>query len=135
MKTVTRLALIGCGAAVGELHLPALASMPEARVTWIVDVQEERARAIARAYGIANVTDDYTRVVDVDAALIAVPHDLHAPIADFFLQRHVHVLCEKPLALREAQAKRLAETARAKHLVLAVGVYRATIRFHRSSGA
>ena len=124
MDTVTRLALIGCGAAVEELHLPALSFTPEAQVTWIVDVQEERARAIARAHGIANVTDDYTRVADVDAALIAVPHDLHASMAGYFLQRHVHVLCEKPLALTTAQARRLAETAAANHLVLAVGVYR-----------
>lgn len=121
---MARFALIGCGAAVEQLHLPALVSLPEAQVTWIVDVQQERAWAIARRYGISNVTDDYTQVVDVEAVLIGTPHHLHAPMADFFLQRGVHVLCEKPLAIKAAEVERLVTTARAKNLTLAVGVFR-----------
>ena len=119
-----RIGVIGCGAATQHLHLPAIARLPEAEAVWIVDVQSDRATALAQEYGIPNVTDDYSRVVDVDAVLIATPHHLHVPMSEFFLTHGVHVLCEKPLAIRLADAKQIVALAKERSLILAVGVFR-----------
>ena len=119
-----RIGVIGCGAAAERLHLPAIARLPEAEATWIVDVQLDRAKVVAKQYGITNVTDDYTQVADVDAVLVATPPYLHAPMSEFFLARGVHVLCEKPFTTTAADAQRLVAMAREKNLVLAVGVFR-----------
>jgi len=121
---MVRIGVIGCGAAVQHLYLPAIARLSEAKAIWIVDVQLDQATVLAQEYGIPNVTDDYTRVVDVDAVLIATPHHLHAPMSEFFLTQGIHVLCEKPLAIRVADAERLVATAKERNLILAVGVFR-----------
>ena len=119
-----RIAVIGCGTVTERLHLPAIASLPEMTATWIVDVALDRARTLARKYGVPQVTHDYTQVADVDAALIATPHHLHAPMGEFFLRQGVHVLCEKPLAINAEHAERLVTIARNKDLILTVGVFR-----------
>ena len=119
-----RIGVIGSGAAAERLHLPAIASLPETEATWIVDVQPQRSKMLSEQYGIQNVTDDYTRVSDVDAVIIATPHRLHVPMTELFLKRGVHVLCEKPLALRTKDADRIVELAQERSLVLAVGVFR-----------
>ncbi len=123
-EKMIRIGLIGCGAAMQQLHLPAITQLPGIKATWIVDVEMERAAVLARKYDIPNVTDDYTQVTDVDAVLIGTPHYLHAPMTDFFLDCGVHVLCEKPLAIKISDAERLVTKARDRNLILAVGVFR-----------
>lgn len=119
-----RIGVIGCGAATERLHLPAIAQVPEAEAFWIVDVQPDRIQTIAQKYLIPNVTDDHRQVADVDAVLIATPPYLHAPMSEFFLERGVHILCEKPFTTRAADAERLVALAEEKKLILTVGVYR-----------
>ncbi|MBI3978486.1 MAG: Gfo/Idh/MocA family oxidoreductase [Chloroflexi bacterium] len=119
-----RIGFVGCGAVVQSLHLPAIRRLAGARATWLVDVQVDRVKALAAEHGISNVTAEYAQVADVDAVLIATPHYLHAPMAEFFLMRGIHVLCEKPLAIAVADAERLVGMAKERRLVLAAGVFR-----------
>ena len=119
-----RLAVIGCGAAVEQLHLPALAGVTGVRATWAVDLNEKQARAIADSYNIEHVASDYRSVRDVDAVLVATPHHTHAPICEYFLRQNVHVLCEKPLALSATDGEKLVNLAQERGCVLAVGVFR-----------
>lgn len=125
-----RVALIGCGAAAQQLHLPPLLMNGNIRLDWLVDTRLAEVRQLSMRYGIKNVTDDYRQVRDVDAAIIATPHHLHAPIVEFFLQSGCHVLCEKPLDIRADGAGRLVQLAQNAKLVLAVGVFR---RYYPSS--
>lgn len=125
-----RVALIGCGAAAQQLHLPPLLMIRNVRLDWLVDTRLAEVRKLSIRYGIKNVTDDYRQVRDVDAVIIATPHHLHAPIVEFFLQSGCHVLCEKPLDIRSEGAGRLVELAQNTKLVLAVGVFR---RYYPSS--
>lgn len=119
-----RVAVVGAGAASEKLHLPALGAFGDLRVTWLVDADVARARELGRLFDIPRVTADYREVDDIDVALIVTPHNLHVPMAEFFLRRRVHVLVEKPLALRVDDAERVVELARAQGVVLAVGVFR-----------
>ncbi len=119
-----RLALIGCGAAVEQLHLPALSGVSGMIATWAVDLNEKQARGVAVASNIKHVVADYRDVRDVDAVLVATPHHTHAEICEHFLLQGVHVLCEKPLSLTTTDGERLVELARKHDCVLTVGVFR-----------
>ena len=65
-----------------------------------------RSSQIERASGIAKPLLD-----DVDAVLIALPHQLHYPIGKFFIENGKHVLMEKPLCIKECQCLELTALA------------------------
>ncbi len=100
MTDVLRMAIVGCGA-IAQWHLDAIdrAEVPIA-VTAAVDPVAENARRIADRTGAtphASLAAALTNR-NFDAALIAVPHRLHEPVATAALDAGIHVLLEKPLA-------------------------------------
>lgn len=119
-----RLSVIGCGAVSQQFHLPAIAASPEMKLSFVVDRDLNLAERAASRFRAARFSGDYQDVTDSDAVLIATPHALHAEMCEFFLARGLHVLVEKPLAIRSDDAERLIAIAREKRLVLAVGVFR-----------
>lgn len=119
-----KLAVIGCGAVTRELHLSAVTQAKGVEVTHLVDINLKYAQQAKAMIKSAVILTDYKDVTDVDGVLIATPHYLHTPISEFFLEKGVHVLCEKPLALTTTDARRLVAVAAKKNLVLATGVFR-----------
>lgn len=119
-----KIAIIGCGAAVKQLHLPAIVGNARITATWVVDSNQALASKIAETYGIEHIAADYREVKDINAVLIATPHFLHVPMAEHFIKAGVHVLCEKPLALKLQDAIHLVDLAAHNNLVLTVGVFR-----------
>jgi len=95
-----RLAVVGCGA-ISHWHLDAIERAGiDVTVTAAVDPDAANAQRIAdrtgaTAYG--SLTDAIA-AGDFEAALIAVPHHLHEPVATEALGAGLHVLLEKPLA-------------------------------------
>ncbi|MCA1586824.1 MAG: Gfo/Idh/MocA family oxidoreductase [Acidobacteria bacterium] len=119
-----KIGIIGCGAATEKLHLPALATL---RLTphLLVDPNLQRAQQLAEKFNVARVAETYESSIDgIDAAIIAVPHHLHARVSSDLLRRGIHVLVEKPLAPTEAECREVVEAARASGAVLAVGLMR-----------
>jgi predicted dehydrogenase len=117
-----RFGLIGCGNMAGTF-LPRLHELDgRMRTTALVDVDLERAKKASEHAPDARVEADYHRVFnDVDAVLIALPHDLHHPVAMDFLKAGKHVLLEKPLAVTEKQCLELIHTAEEVKKILSVG--------------
>ena len=122
---VIRLGIIGCGTVVEGFHLPAIRKARSVQVVALADIQTDRIQALAVKYDIPLATQEYTELFGkVDAVLIALPHQLHAPVAIEFLERGVHVLCEKPMATSVDEAERMLEAARLGQAKLAVGMVR-----------
>src|SRR5436309_3080315 len=112
-RSTLKLALVGCGAIAEFAYLPACRQVMDAQVVALADTDVSRARRLAQIYGIATCVEDYHQLPqDIDGVIIALPHDLHAPVASEFLRRHTAVLVEKPLALTSAEAERVVELAR-----------------------
>jgi predicted dehydrogenase len=92
-----------------------------ATITGIAARSEERAVRFASTHGIKKAYPDYETALgdpDVEAVYLATPAALHAPWVRRALRAHKHVLCEKPFALSEAEARSLVDEAEQLGLVL-----------------
>lgn len=126
-----KLAILGCGAIAKGVHLPVTALSDQVEVTMLVDKALPRARELADKYGVPTVVDDYRAITGkVDAAIVALPNYLHAPVTIELLRQGIHVLVEKPMALRAGECDEMIETASNSGAVLAVGL---DCRFFASS--
>ena len=75
----------------------------------------ERAQTAAREYGAPLAFGSYEELAackDVDLVYIAVPHPFHCPVALQMMDAGKHVICEKPMALNECQARAMVDCAR-----------------------
>ncbi|HEY1267410.1 MAG TPA: Gfo/Idh/MocA family oxidoreductase [Candidatus Binatia bacterium] len=83
---------------------------------------EAKAAKLAHEFAIPNIYADYRDLLalsGLDAVSIATPPNLHRPIAVEAVERGLHVLCEKPLALDVVEAETMlarAEAARRVHM-------------------
>ena len=104
-------------------HCVALQPLAERmRFTAFADIDPERAGAAAARYPGALAVKDYKLIFDdVDAVVIAVPHDLHHRIGLDCLKAGKHVLMEKPLALTEGECRELIAADHSPHPVLMLG--------------
>lgn len=118
------LCMVGCGQ-IAEAHLAALAELGDhVSLVCTVDSDAERARSAAERYGAVRWSTDYEAMFaaeDVDAAVLCLPHHLHAPVSIAASQAGVHVLCEKPMALNTEEASAMLAAARRSGTCLMVG--------------
>lgn len=102
----------------GASHIPSFEAEPRARLVAVVDTQPDKAQTTAERAGVEAFTD-MQQLLDAgvaDAAIIAVPTHLHAPMSIECLNAGLHVLQEKNLCrtLDEAKAIREAITRNGK---------------------
>lgn len=116
-----QIGLIGTGA-IGSLHAHNLALRTKgARVSAVMDIDRERADAVAIACGARVIADAQDLIADpeIDAILIASPDASHAELSLAAIAAGKPVLCEKPLATSLQDAERIvkAELAAGERLV------------------
>jgi predicted dehydrogenase len=119
-----RVAIIGTGM-IAQVHRRS-ALLAGARVAAVVGSSADAARATATAWGADAVAGfDDLLASDIDVIHICSPNATHADYALRAIAAGKHVVCEKPLGLTAAEARRMADAARASGLVAAVPfVYR-----------
>jgi predicted dehydrogenase len=119
-----RIAVVGSGWWATEAHLPALAANPDAELVAVVDPDPERRALAAERFQPGDTfagIEEMLAAVEVDGAIVAVPHHLHHPLAAQLLDAGVHTLVEKPLTIDAADARDLVARARASSVELIVG--------------
>ena len=95
-----RIALIGAGGFVTNVHLPNIKADPAARVQIVANRSGTSASDAARLAGGADTTTDWRQAIgrdDVDLVIIGTRHDSHAEIAAQALRAGKAVFVEKPL--------------------------------------
>jgi predicted dehydrogenase len=106
------LGLLGCGA-FGVFCLEALRHLPEVRLVAAARATRAPARAACEALGV-RVLPTYRDVIDradVHVVHVATPPATHPELALQALRAGKHVLCEKPPALRRADAEEMVRAA------------------------
>ena len=81
----------------------------------------EKAQAFRDAFGFRKAYGSYEELLadpEVEAVYIPLPNDLHCAWSIRALQAGKHVLCEKPLAVSEAQVKEMFAAAEANGVFL-----------------
>jgi predicted dehydrogenase len=117
-----RVAIIG-GGGMANAHARSYRAIRGCRVVAVVEPVAERRAAFCAEHeipaGFASV-DELLAGAEFDAVAIVTPDALHAPLSIRCARAGKHVLCEKPLALNHADARRMvaaAEKAGVVHMV------------------
>ena len=114
LKRTVRLAIIGTGG-MANWHAENFAKNPACRIVAACDVDAARARAFAEKHCILQSFSSAEALLagaDFDAVTIVTPDAFHAALSLLCLKAGKHVLCEKPLALNYADAKKMVAAAK-----------------------
>ena len=107
----------GRGAFIGSVHRAAVELDGEALVVaGAMSSRPDIARESAAAWYLERAYTSYQEMAAAEAAasdgidfvIVATPNDLHFPVAKTFLAAGIHVVCDKPLALRVDEGEELA---------------------------
>jgi predicted dehydrogenase len=119
-----RIGLVGAGAIMRLSHAPTIGRSAQATLTAVFDVDAGRAESLARDFGIPRHTTDLRALVegaDVDAVIVATPNINHPEAVLAAAAAGKHVLCEKPLAIDVASARRMVAACERAGVLLQVG--------------
>jgi len=102
VRVVDRLTfgIIGCGV-IGPTHATAIASLPEARLVAVTDLDPARARSLADEHGATPYTDIQEMLdrTDLDVVAVCTPSGLHGAHACQAMRSGRHVIVEKPMEI------------------------------------
>lgn len=120
-----RYAMVGMGDITQRSMMPAIAHTGNSALTAIVSGDADKARALAKLYGVEHVYDydGFDAMLasgQVDAIYLATPNWRHAEFAIPALAAGVHVLCEKPLEVSSEQCRAIMAAERASSAKLMV---------------
>jgi glucose-fructose oxidoreductase len=135
-KRLIRYAVVGCGHIAQVAVLPAFGNARRnSKLAAIVSGDPLKRAELSRKYEVPKAVDyrEYDALLksgDIDAVYLALPNNLHAEYAERAARAGIHVLCEKPMALTEAECELMARVAR-EHQVKLMVAYR--LHFERAN--
>ena len=95
-----------------EKVIPAMQRAPHCQIAAIASRDLARAEATAQALGIPKAYGSYAELIQdpaIEAVYNPLPNHLHVPLSIEAASAGKHVLCEKPIALTAAEARKLIE--------------------------
>ena len=108
-----RVGIVGCGG-MGSTHASAYQNDGRAELVGFVDVDKKRAVELAKRFG-GRAYSGVTQMLErqrPEAVSVCTPPNSHAEAALAALKAGAHVLCEKPLAMTAAQARKMVASAK-----------------------
>jgi predicted dehydrogenase len=129
-----RFAIVGAGG-ISRHHRTALLATPDlSRLVAVCDAREDAARAFAAGMPEpAAVYADHRALIAAggfDAAIVALPHHLHFPVARDFVEAGIPVLVEKPLTCTLDETRELRRLSERHRVPVVAGQMR---RFNREA--
>lgn len=118
---IQRIGIIGTGR-IAERFVPEAKLVSGVSTQGVYNPHGERAKQFADKWEINAYTDLKEFYHAVDVVYIASPHETHYEYIRSALNHDKHVLCEKPMVLKKAQAEELFELAKEKNKVLFEGI-------------
>ena len=140
MGDILQVGIIGAGH-VGAKRAQAIAQSPGARLVAVADADAARAQAFAEAHACRALADGeaLAALPELDAVVVATPHQWLAPLSLAALEAGKHVLCEKPLARTAAEAELLVTASERRGKRLKAGFnhrhHPAILEAHRRAAA
>lgn len=120
-KQIQRIGIIGTGR-IAARFIPEVKLVSGINVQGVYNPNVESAKSFAQKWQV----DYYAEIEDffeaVDAVYIASPHETHYDYIKMSLEHGKHVLCEKPMVLKKAQAEEVFDYAEKHNLILFEGI-------------
>jgi predicted dehydrogenase len=135
-RKVVRYAVIGLGHIAQAAVLPAFGhAKRNSQLAALVSSDASKLRELGRRYKVKRLCsyDDLDELLgsgEIDAVYIALPNDMHAEFTVRAARARIHVLCEKPMAVKAADCQRMIRAARQAKVKLMIG-YR--LHFERAN--
>ncbi len=118
---IQRIGIIGTGR-IANRFMPEAALVSGVNAQCVYNPHVDSARMFAHKWGIDACEDIEKFYKASDIIYIASPHGTHYEYIKQALEHGKHVLCEKPMCLKRAQAEELFAYAKTKSLVLFEGI-------------
>ncbi|MFP3568067.1 Gfo/Idh/MocA family protein [Paraburkholderia sp. SIMBA_030] len=134
MATNIRWALIGASTIADEWMVNAIRSQPDGKIQAVVSGSAGRAREFADKHRISRASTRLDEILadrDIDAVYISSTNEKHLPQVLAAAAAGKHVLCEKPLALSEADARQMIEACAVHKVVLGTNHHLRCAATHR----
>ncbi|MDX2240341.1 MAG: Gfo/Idh/MocA family oxidoreductase [Leptolyngbyaceae cyanobacterium bins.302] len=122
MTEKVRFGLVGAGG-IAQAYAQAFESCNTAQLVAVADVRPSAAKAMAERMKCQSF-DSYQAMaenVELDAVIVSTPPTSHPEISIYFLERNVHVLCEKPLSIDTISARNMQAAAEKSGVILTMG--------------
>jgi 1,5-anhydro-D-fructose reductase (1,5-anhydro-D-mannitol-forming) len=129
-----RWGLIGASTIARQFMINAIRAQADGDIAALMSASPERATAYARENSIplAVSTLDGLLSADIDAVYISTTNELHLEQALAAARAGKHVLCEKPLALTSADARKMVTACKAAGVVLGTNHHLRNAGSHRA---
>lgn len=115
---IIRLGIIGTGRIAARM-VPEVKYVSGININAVYNPHMESAKKFAKQFEMNKYTNDLEELYEeVDAVYIASPHQTHYEYIKNSIKHHKHVLCEKPMVLKEKQAEELFQIAEENRVVL-----------------
>lgn len=113
--------IIGAGN-ISDQYLTTLSQFPDVRLLAIADLDEERARTQAEAYGVprSGGVDVVLEDPDIEIVVNLTVPAVHVEVSESILRAGKHVWTEKPIGVDRKESQRLLDTAAAAGLRVGV---------------
>ena len=113
MRDNLRFGIVGAGG-IAQAYAQAFRACATAQLVAVADIRDGAARALAEVVGCQSFAS-YEAMAEgavVDAVVVCTPPVTHPEICLYFLERRVHVLCEKPFSVDVESARMMCDAAR-----------------------
>jgi len=121
MSQIIQWGILGYARIARNSVIPAIQRSHNGKIVALASRDANKLAEASREHVIPNTYTRYEDVLtdpEVQAVYIPLPNSLHSPWAIAALEAGKHVLCEKPLALNAAEARRMVDAAKANNRVL-----------------
>lgn len=115
-----KVAVIGAGM-MGKNHLKTYKNLNGVDLVGVYDIFPDACKAAAETFGIKAFSSLEDVAKEVDAVSVVTTSVTHAEVGEFFLNKGIHCLMEKPLATTEIQCQKLIKAAKKNNVTLLVG--------------
>ena len=123
---IVKVGIIGCGGIANGKHMPSLSKLPNVELVAFCDIVIERAEAARAKYGTpdAKVYENYKDLLAdeaIEVVHVCTPNRSHSFITVDALDAGKHVMCEKPMAINSAEAKKMLDAQKRSGKKLTIG--------------
>ena len=110
---LSRIAVIGCGEAGYEMHLPALAQMKDVTVVGACDTDPARLERAVKKFGVPAFSSVEALLggSNPEVVIVATPPHLHTSICLDAISAGSHIICEKPFVPNSEEGQKVIDAA------------------------